>query len=214
MTTITAPTSTAVRHPAVLAAAVAYPAVWAAGLALGGGPALDAHPEAIGLHYAAAGSRVALQSVLVHGVAALALAVVGLAVLRIAGGTGRRAGRVAAVAVGVVVVTSVVQLALGVLASRSGGDVELASGLFGALNRLDAPKMVALAAMVVVGVLLARRGALPGWLAPVGAALVMALLVSALGYAVLATGPAAAAVVGLPLLLVWVCGAGVAAARR
>ena len=213
MTTITAPTSPD-RHPVVLAAALAYPVTWLAGLGLGGGPSLDARPEAIGLHYASAGSRAALQSVLVHGVAALALAVVGLAVVRLAGGTGRRAGRVAGVAVGVAVATSITQLGLGVLASRSGGDVELASELFGALNRLDAPKMVALAVVVGVGVLLARRGALPGWLAPVGAALVVALLVSAMGYAALATGPAAAAVVGLPLLLVWVGGAGVAAARR
>jgi hypothetical protein len=214
VTSITAPTSAPARRPGPLAAAVLYPVAWVAGLALVAGPAIDAAPEAISAHYVSSGGTAALQSVLVHGVAAGALLVVGLAVARTAHGLGRGLCRSATVAVWVAVATSLAQMVLGILAATRGGEVDLVATIVGAITRLDALKMVALAVLVGTGALVASRRGLPTWLAPSGAVLTATLLVAASGYALLAPGPAVAAVVALPLLLVWVCAAGVGASRR
>jgi hypothetical protein len=63
--------------------------------------------------------------------------------------------------------------------------------------------MVALAGIVVAG-----AHAVPRWLRAVGVVLVPALIVSAAGYGLLIESLAPAAYVSLPLLLVWITGAG------
>lgn len=73
--------------------------------------------------------------------------------------------------------------------------------------------MLALAALAVVGIGLARRGVLPRWLGYTGGFLAVALVVTGIGYLLLNTTLARAAFVSLPLLLVWVTGTGVGIAR-
>jgi len=70
---------------------------------------------------------------------------------------------------------------------------------------MDGAKMLALAAMALAGVALARRGGpLPRWLGYVAAALTAAMIASGVGYLLLSNTLAQAAAVSLPLLLIWV----------
>lgn len=184
-----------------LVAALAYIGCWIIGLTMfPAAPALDEPAGAVVDFYARHATASALQAGLVHGVAAIALLAVVLA-LRARGVTGAavRAG-VAAVAL------SLVQFALEVVrAIEAGGqNPTTVDGLFDAVNRLDGVKMIALAVMVaasrravrVAGVHVARGF---GIVAPSTAA---ALVVSGVGYVVLDPTIAMAAFVSLPLLLI------------
>jgi hypothetical protein len=160
------------------------------------------------------------QSLLVHGVAAVALAVVVLALGQAArrrdAGTLARATVVAGVGAAVV---SLVQCALGLwLAGWAvpDGDAGRAGALFAAINRLDGVKMLALAAMAAMAAMAAggaalvrRTHLLPGWLGYLGALLAVALVVSGIGYLLLSSALAPAAFVSGPLLLVWVTATGI-----
>lgn len=199
--------------PAV--AGVAYLLAWVTGLAV--------WPS--NLDVAASGSQVVAaytghqgvamtQSLLVHGVAAVALAVVvlvlGQAARRRDGGPLGPAMVVAGVGAAVV---SLVQCALGLLLAGSvvpDGDSGRAGSLFAAINRLDGVKMLALAAMAASGAALVRRTRLlPGWLGWLGALLAVALVVSGIGYLLLSSTLAPTAYVAGLLLLAWVTAAGI-----
>jgi hypothetical protein len=175
------------------AAAIAFTLVWLLGLAIPV-PAtdIDATGQAVASALAGHELEFALRALLVHGLAAVAL-------VTVAGALGRRAQFAGLIAAGL----SVVQWGLETLLAAGGS-----GALQEAVNRLDGLKMLALAALVLAG---AR--ALPQWLRGVGAALVVALAVSAAGYLFLVPSLAAAAYLSLPLLLVWVTGAGLARAR-
>jgi small-conductance mechanosensitive channel len=86
--------------------------------------------------------------------------------------------------------------------------------LFHLINRMDGAKMLALAALALAGVALARGGLLPRLLGYVAAALAAAMVASGVGYLLLSTTLAQAAAVSLGLLLIWVVGTGVALSRR
>jgi hypothetical protein len=196
-------------------AGVAYLLAWVTGLAV--------WPS--NLDVAASGSQVVaaytghrgvamLQSLLVHGVAAVALAVVVLALGQAA--RGRDAGPLApaTVVAGVgAAVVSLLQCALGLLLAGSAvpdGDSGRAGHLFTAINRLDGVKMLALAAMAASGAALVRRTRLlPGWLAYLGALLAVTLVVSGIGYLLLSSTLAPTAYVSGLLLLAWVTAAGI-----
>jgi hypothetical protein len=196
-------------------AGVAYLLAWVTGLAV--------WPS--NLDVAASGSQVVAaytghqgvamtQSLLVHGVAAVALAVVvlvlGQAARRRDGGPLGPAMVVAGVGAAVV---SLVQCALGLLLAGSAvpdGDSGRAGSLFAAINRLDGVKMLALAAMAASGAALVRRTRLlPGWLGWLGALLAVALVVSGIGYLLLSSTLAPTAYVAGLLLLAWVTAAGI-----
>jgi hypothetical protein len=199
--------------PAV--AGVAYLVAWLTGLAV--------WPS--NLDVAASGSQVVaaytghrdvamLQSLLVHGVAAVALAIVVLALGQAA--RHRDAGSLApaTVVAGVgAAVVSLVQCALGLLLAGwavPDGDSGRAGDLFAAINRLDGVKMLALAAMAASGAALVRRTRLlPGWLGYLGVLLAVALVVSGIGYLLLRSALAPAAFVAGPLLLIWVTAVGI-----
>ena len=200
-------------------AGIAYTLVWLIGLAVW--PAnldINAPGAVVVATYRASQAQAMAQIGLVEGVAALALAAVALAVGRFAARRGVKwPGRAVATLGVLAAAISLVQCALGeALAAwvAPAGDASAAATLFDLLNRLDGVKMFMLAAMAVVGIWLARRGALPRWLgygaAPLAA---LALAVSGIGYLLLTNQLALAAAVSLPLLLVWVTGAGAAAAR-
>jgi hypothetical protein len=159
------------------------------------------------------------QSLLVHGVAAVALAVVVLALGQAArrrdGGPLARATVVAGVSAAAV---SLLQCALGLLLAGwvvPDGDSGRAGSLFAAINRLDGVKMLALAAMAASAADLVRRTRLlPGWLGWLGVLLAVALVVSGVAYLLLSSALAPTAFVSGALLLVWVAAAGISLEGR
>jgi hypothetical protein len=196
-------------------AGVAYVVAWVAGLAVWPSN-LDVNASGSQVVAAYSGHQGAAmtQSLLVHGVAGVALAIVVLAIGRAA--RRRDAGPLGPVMVvaGVgAAVVSLAQCALGLLLAGSAvpdGDSGRAGSLFAAVNRLDGVKMLALAVMAASGAALVRRAhLLASWLGYVGALLAVALVVSGIGYLLLSSTLAPAAFVSGPLLLLWVAGAGI-----
>jgi hypothetical protein len=165
--------------------------------------------------YAAGQAPAMVQSTLVHGIAAIALAGVTVALWRAITRDGWRRG--VGIAGSIAVTISLVQWVLGLLLAgwaAPDGAAGRAGDLFVAINRLDGVKMFALAALAALAVAgagaIRRGGVLPAWLGWVGIALAAALAVSGVGYLFLMDGLSGAAYVSLPLLLVWVTGVGVA----
>jgi len=198
-------------------AGIAYVSAWAIGLAVQpSGPALDASGHELARHYADNGTSAAVQSILVHGIAAVALFAVTAGVARAGVAVAPRAARLIRWAGASAAVLSAVQMAAGLLAGATvdADDTDRAANLFEVVSRVDGLKMLALAVMAAAGVALARRAVLPHWLARVGYVLVVALVPAAVGYLSMSTTLAPAAAPALLLLLVWVCGAGVTASRR
>ncbi len=186
-------------------------AVWPANLAL------NATAAQVAASHRAHPAEASVQYLLVEGLAALLLGIVLACVLR------ANRDRVSGQTVGpvllsaVAVITSLTECVLGLLvtAASTGGHVATAGSLFEVLNRLDGVKMFALAGAIAW--LAATRPALPRWLRRVTPVVVLALIASGCTYLTLANAFAWTAFVSLPLLLLWVAGAGLAltvAARR
>lgn len=160
------------------------------------------------------------QYLLVEGLAAIALAVVVIALGRAARRRGAdRLGRAVVLAGVGAVIVSLAECALGlVLASAAVPDGESgrAGTLFHLINCLDGAKMLALAAMALAAVALARLrgGPLPRWLGYLAVALAAAMIASGVGYLVLDNTLAQAAAVSLSLLLIWVAATGMTLGRR
>jgi hypothetical protein len=202
-----------VTAPAV--AGVAYTAAWAIGLGVWpSNPDVAATGSRVVTAYAGHRGVAMIQSLLVHGVAAVALAVVVLALGQAArrGGAEQLSRTTVVAGVGAAAV-SLLQCAIGLALAGwvvPTGDASRAGLLFAAINRLDGVKMLALAAMAGTGAALVHRtGVLPGWLGYVGGLLAVALVVSGVGYLLLNSTLAPAAFVSGPLLLLWVTGAGI-----
>jgi hypothetical protein len=205
------------RWPA--AAGVAYTTTWAAGLTIW--PTnLDvrASDATVLVTYAGHALRASAQATLVHGIAALALAVVVVALARAGRAAGSsRAARTVSVAglaaAGVSLAQWVIDLTLATMiapaadAARSGAALE-------AINRLDGVKMLLLAALAAAGLTLARDGVLPRWLGVVGALLTVAISASGIGYLLLNPTFALLAYASGPLLLLWVTSVGLRLGRR
>ena len=199
-------------------AAIGYSTVWVVGLAIWPSN-LDvrASNAKVLVTYSAHQGAALAQYLLIEGVAAIALAVV----VTILGQAARRhgVGRLGAVAVvaGLTAAAlSLIQCALGLLLAgfvARDGEIARAGLLFDLINRMDGVKMLALSAMALAGVGLARRAVLPRWLGYAAAFLTVALVASGAGYLLVNTTLAAAVFVSGPLLLVWVTGTGVALAR-
>jgi hypothetical protein len=151
--------------------------------------------------------------VLAEGVAAAALAVVVIAAARAARSGPRRAGLAGAGFGIAAAVVSWAELAVGawlVYGPVAGRRAAAAETAYQVLNRLDGAKMFLLAAMAVaLSVVALTSPLLPRWLAPLGFALAAALVVSGLGYVLLAPGLATAVYVSGILLLAFVTSTGV-----
>lgn len=197
-------------------AGVLYVVAWILGLTLFSADVdLAGSGSAVVAAYSGHESAAAVQSVLVHGVAAVALLGVVLPLGRRARKAG--AGRGITVAGTAAAGVSLVQCGLGLwlASSVANGDAAASGVAFHLVNRLDGVKMIALAALALAGLVAARRAPLlPRWLTPVGVALAASIAVSAAGYLLLLAGPALAAFVSLPLLLVWVAASGIASGVR
>jgi hypothetical protein len=192
----------------LLLAAIGYSLAWILGLMV---PLpmvdLDASTQAVLGSVVGHEGAIALRSLLVHGLAAVALLTVAIALAK---ATGSRSVRVAGiVAAGLSLVQFVLEL---VLAGPAGSDT--ITSLVEAVNRIDGVKMFALAALALAGAAAIRRTAgLPRWLGGLGVVLAVALVLSGVGYALLIPALGQAAYVSLPLLLIWITGTGVALAR-
>jgi hypothetical protein len=181
------------------------------------------------LEVAASGSRIVsaytghqgvavTQYLLVEGLAAIALAIVVVTLGRAAlqRGAGQPARVIILAGIGAVIV-SLAECALGLMLAAGAvpdGDTGRAAILFHLINRLDGVKMIALAAVAVGGVSLARRGVIvPRWLRYVGAALAAAMTTSGIGYLLLNNPLAQVAAASLALLLIWVAATGITVGR-
>jgi hypothetical protein len=200
-------------------AGITYTAAWVAGLAIWPSNLnVDASGAQVVAAYAGHQGIAMVQYLLVEGVAALALAGVTPALYPAASRRGaRRLGRVTLVAGLAAGILSLIQCVLGQLLAgwaAPGSNAGAAGLLFALISRMDGVKMLVLAVMAVAGVGLVRRaGILPRWLGYTGIALAVALVTSGLGYLLLNPTLAQAAVVSLPLLLLWVTGASLTVTR-
>jgi hypothetical protein len=186
-----------------VAAAVGYSAAWIAGLMIfsASTDVRSTGAQIVAGYHGHTGLGTA-QFVLTEGVASLCLAVVAWAVGdRVVRATGLTAAGLA-----------FVQCGLGIYLTVSlvpAGRADAAETVLAAINRVDGVKMFVLAAMALGGFAFGRRtGRLPAWLGPVAIALAAAIIVSGVGYALLIGPLATAAYASLPLLLLWVTGAG------
>lgn len=94
------------------------------------------------------------------------------------------------------------------------GDPSAAGSVFGLISRIDGAKMLLLAVLALSGMELARRARTGrAWARFPSIVLAAVLTGSGLGYLLLSPALAALAYLSLPLLLIWVAGAGLWLAR-
>lgn len=201
-------------------AGVGYAVAWIASQSVGApSPGIAASGAQLVTSFAGHGGPNMAMFVLAEGVAAVFLAVVAIAVTRPAlrQGSARPGARAAAqLGVGFALAASAVswvELGLGtwliftlVPEGRSG----TAGATWHALNRVDGAKMFVLAVMAAaLSVLAMTTPPLPRWLAPLGFLLAAALVVSGLGYVLLAPGLGNSVYVSGVLLVVFVASTGV-----
>ena len=200
-------------------AGIGYAASWVAGLSVApSSTSVRPSGTAVLASYAGHLGAATAQFVLTEGAASVLLVVVVVAFGRagLRAGAGRSAwltlaAGLAAAAIGIVQCGLGLYLTGSVVPAGHAGD---AAALTDTISRLDGVKMLLLAATAIAGTALARRtGLLPRWLQRTGLALAVAIIASGIGYALLISSLALAAWVSLPLLLIWVSGAGILVAR-
>jgi hypothetical protein len=189
-------------------AGIAYALSWIAGLSVGApSPKLTASGAEVVAALAGHGSAVTAQFALTEGLPAVGLAIVSIALALAARRSGAFApARFAAIAGVAAALVSLVQFLLGVaLATATApGTAHL---LYGAVNRLDGVKMLALAILAVAA---AASGLLPRWLRYEATALAVAITASGIAYMLLLQDLAALVYLAGPLLLVFITGTGIA----
>ena len=181
---------------------VTYPAAWCAGLLLlPAGPAARAADEVVAEHYRAHGTGVAVQALLVHGVAGACLAALAVLLWR-AGRHDRPTLALAALLSGVgAAAVSVLQAALAVTAVADATGTpsgELASA-FHAVNRADVVKLLLLTVLVAA----ATRWCDRRLVTVLGVPLAALLPLGAASFLHPSPVLQAALVASLPLLLAW-----------
>jgi hypothetical protein len=202
------------RRPAAVAGIV-YSVAWLVSLVVGAPmPSVAASGGQVVAAYAGHDWPVIVNLVLSEGIAAVALAVIALLAARAARRAGaRRAGLAVAVfgvtaaAVSLAELVMAAWLQLGPVAS---GHAAAAGTLYSALQRIDGAKMLVLAAMAVaLAVLSLASAVLPRWLAPLALLFAASLVISGLGFVLLANTLSDAVLVAGALLLIVVTATGV-----
>ncbi len=160
--------------------------------------------------FAGHGGAVATQYVFTEGLPAVCLGVV---VIALAGSIiGDRRAQTRLLVSGVTaVIISLIQCVLGIVLITQlvpSDRIDAIGRVSELIDRLDGVKMLLLAVVSLTAGLAIWRGhlRLPRWLGYVAFALSAAIAISGIGYLFLVTGPAYAAWVSLPLLLVFVTG--------
>lgn len=185
-------------------AGAAYVTGWVLGL-VAAPTASGTDAAAVHAHYAAHGPALAVQALLVHGLAGVALAVLGLVLPRALGLAGRSAALVRTSGLTAAAV-SLVQTALTLVAVAGAGSAAPAStlALVHAVDVADTLKLVLLAVFVPAVTVAARRaGMLPRWTALLATALVVLLPLGGAAFLVPNGLLELLLVASLPLLLVW-----------
>lgn len=174
--------------------AALYVIAWLVGLFIApAGPGMAASAADVHAHFEAHRTAAVVQSVLVHGLAGLALAGVVLSVSRATGGTIGRFAGLAAVAV------SLLQVALmGLL--RQSGDADSALRWFDAINVADSFKLLALGIFVAAT---ASALAHPRWVRSLTLVLAPLLPISGAAFLLRSEELYLVLYLSLPLLLIW-----------
>ena len=187
-----------------------YVGAWVVGLtAFGVGPASNASDAEIARYFADHRAMSAIQSLLIHGVAALALFAVLVAVQRI--GRSTRVARAAGLsAIGLSLVQCVLDVYRSVVSTGS-----TTATLVHTIDRVDGFKMIAFAVMIAASIKVFRTSGMIGRKMTIaGTVAVPALIVPGIAYATATTALLVSADLSLVLLLVWVGYTGVAAGRH
>ncbi|MFG2715335.1 hypothetical protein ACGFX2_32965 [Streptomyces goshikiensis] len=201
------------------AAGYTHAAAWILGLAAGWGATPEVGDTHAGITTAYADRPVQslAQALLVHGVAAVCLVVVGSGLLdwarrtrndaaRLAGWAGRAAGALASL-----------QLVLELIAVPGADPASpgRSGALFEMVQRVDGVKMLALAALAVAACGACRHGTLlRRWEVVAGWVLAATITASGIGYLLLSTALTPTALISLPLLLIWIAALGAALRHR
>ncbi len=197
-----------------------YVAAWLIGLALASaGPGAFDPAGEVHEYFVDHRSVALIQSLLIHGVAGLALIVLALALgRRFAGEAVATARTVTVVAATAAAVVSFVQVGLMVALYAhvgGGGGADGSRSLFNAINKADTLKLVLLAVFVASASLAAaRQAALPRWICWLGALLAPILVLGGLAFVFDAAVFDVALVTSLPVLLLWVGATTVTLLRR
>lgn len=201
------------RRPAAVAG-IGYTVAWLLSVVVGEPmPSVAASGGQVVAAFAGHDWQVIVNLVLSEGVAAVALAVVVLMTARAAYRAGaRRAGLAAAVFGVTAAAVSWTELGMAAwlqLGPVDSGHAATAGTLWSALQRTDGGKMFVLALMAVaLAALSLASAALPRWLAPLALLLAAGVVISGLGYVLLANALSDAVLVSAPLLLVVVTATG------
>lgn len=179
---------------------IGYTLSWIAGLAVPA-PSLKFSASGAQIVSAIAGHApaLAIQFALTEGLPAAGIAVIAIALARVAG------SRLAMVAGVTAAVISVLQFCLGMWLAATSSPVT-AHVLYQMVNRMDGVKMLALA---VLGAACAAALVLPRWLRYTGAALAVAIAASGVAYLLLLQSLALLAGPALVLLLIFITAAGI-----
>ncbi|MGZ4651000.1 MAG: hypothetical protein ACXV3A_10755 [Kineosporiaceae bacterium] len=187
-------------------AGAAYVAAWISGLlVVPSAPAPTGPADLLHDFYVSDGPAIAVQALLVHGLAGVALAVLAAALPLAAGVGGRvavvvRSFGVAAAAVSLVQVGLTLAAVLGVLTAAP----DTTRSLVHAVDLADAVKLVLLAGFVTAATsLAARAGLAPRWLRILAGVLVVLLPLGGAAFVAANDVLGLLLVASLPLLLVW-----------
>ncbi|MGW3655671.1 hypothetical protein ACWD6R_08165 [Streptomyces sp. NPDC005151] len=201
------------------AAGYAHAAAWILGLTAAWGATPEVGDTHVGITaaYADRPVQAVAQALLVHGVAAVGLLVVGSGVLDWARRTGNTAARLAGWAGRAAGALACVQLVLELIAIPGADPVSpgRTGALFEAVQRADGVKMFALATLAAAACTASRHGTLlRRWEVVIGWVLAATITASGIGYLLLSTALTPAAFISLPLLLIWIAALGAALRRR
>lgn len=199
------------------AAGALYVAAWLLGLTLQPSGVTSAEqPTGIVAHYVDHRVTSMMQILLVHVVAAFAVLVIARALSRSAREFRRtRTGRWASAAGLAICALSITQAVLGLAMVATAGTVDPRSTrqLLTGIERLDAAKLLALAALCTMGVLLSRDRIVPRWTGRLAAATAASLILASVALSGAVPALVRTAAPALALLLTWVGAVSVAVSR-